>query len=269
MYATDFEFDGKRLSDFGYVIASFDDSGDGAAMSGANISLSTSSSLGNERFDLFNVTYNEPYTITFTIMKDPCISGDQEDMYLSPIEVSALQRWLCRKNHYCKFKIDQDEYENIYWMGTFTSQQYVMNGHIIGLELTFTADSPYGHIDKINLDYTVSANGNFVVVDASEEEGYIYPNLVIKLNSAGNLTITNSRDTKITRINNCTANETITIDGEHLIIKTSVSGHDLGKDFNYIFPRIINTVEDVTNTFNSNLACSVKMTYAPAIKTGI
>jgi len=48
-----------------------------------------------------------------------------------------------------------------------------------------------------------------------------------------------------------------------------VSGHDLGKDFNYIFPRIINTVEDVTNTFNSNLACSVKMTYAPAIKTGI
>lgn len=269
MYATDFEFDGKRLSDFGYVIASFDGEGDGAAMSGANISLSTSSSLGNERFDLFNVTYGEPYSITFTIMRNPCAYSDQEDMYLSPLEISTLQRWLCRKNHYCKFKIDQNEYENIYWMGTFTSQQYVMNGHIIGLELTFTADSSYGHIDNITLDYNVSANGNFTITDISEEEGYIYPDLVIKLNSAGNLAITNSRDTKVTQINNCSANEIITIDGDHLTIKSSLSTHDLGKDFNFIFPRIINTYEDVINTFNSNLACSLKVTYAPAIKTGI
>ena len=64
-------------------------------------------------------------------------------MSLSIEEISAIQRWLCRKDGYKRFKINQDGFEHVYWNGTFSSKQIELNGQIIGLELTLYTDSSF------------------------------------------------------------------------------------------------------------------------------
>lgn len=269
MYVKDFEFDGKRLSDFGCILASFNGSNDGEYPSGASVTLSTDTTSGSDRFDLFGSHYDQPYSVQFSIIKDPCIALTQEEMYFTPREISSIQRWLCRRSRYGKFKVDADGYRNLYWMGSFTSQQYEMNGITIGLNIVFTADSPYAHQEPIIVDLDLSDEKEFTIYSGSDEEGYIIPDLKITLLSGGDFVFENSRDAKKFKINNCTANEVITINGTYQIITSSNASHDLGNDCNYLFPRIFNTYDDTKNVFTSNLSCKIEMSYAPAMKVGI
>lgn len=266
MYAIDFEFDGKRLSEFGCILTSFEGATSGVVPSGADVVFTYTNPLGSDIYSLHTANYNSPYTTSFSICKNPCEYDD--NMSFTPQEASAIQRWLCRRMNYCKFKILRDGYEDIYWIGSFTSQQYVICGEIIGFNLTFTADAPYAYLDDVTLHYTCSANSSFSVDSISDEEGYIIPDMKIAITQGGNFTLTNNRDVKIFTVNNCTANETITINGKTLIIDSNNVNHDLSQDFNYAFPKLFNTYSNTINTFTPSLGCTIDITYRPAIKVG-
>lgn len=269
MYCTDFEFDGKRLSQFGYVMSALEGISSGTFPSGADLQFSQGRASGSDVFELYDTHYDEPYTLTFTVCKDPCHNATQEEMYLSPREISFLQRWLCRRNEFCKFKIDQDGFRDIYWMGSFTSQMVTFCGRIVGLELTLHTDSPYAYCDDITIEGSMAANSDFVIYDLSDEEGVTAPDIKLTVNSSGTLRFSNSRDDQVTIIENCTSGETFTFDGKHLVITSSNSSHELGKDFNFIFPKLYNSIDDTKNTFQSSLSCYIELTYAPAIKVGL
>ena len=141
MFSTDFEYDGKRLSDFGLMILSFNGvNNDDTASSGADITFGQVRTAGGDNYNLYSSTYDSAYSITFQIGKNPYNISCQEDLHFSPIEISAIQSWLCQDD-YCKFKIDQDGYENIYWNATFSSKQILINGRIVGLELSLFTDA--------------------------------------------------------------------------------------------------------------------------------
>lgn len=268
MYAVDFEFDGRKLSDFGCVLTTFSGLKDGAVPSGADVVFSTAKASGSDFWDLYATSYDTPFTATFSVCKDPCVGNNATISSFTPREVSAIQRWLVRRNKYCKFKLLEDGYEDVYWRGYFTSQQYMLGSSIVGFELTFTADAPYGYLEDVTLHYTPSANTDFTIDSISDEEGYVYPDVVITLRAAGTLTLSNTRDEKIMSIKNCTSGEIITIDGSHQIITSSRAAHDLSLDFNFYFPRIFNTYEDTINIYRPSLACNIDVTYTPAIKAG-
>lgn len=269
MYIKDFEFDGKRLSDFGCILTSFNGASNGSYPSGASLTYSTATTSGSDRFDLFGSKYDQPYSIQFGIIKNPCTADDQDEMYFTPREISSIQRWLCRRSRYGKFKVDADGYRDLYWMGTFVSQQYEINGATVGFDLTFTADTPYAYQDDITVNLDFSEDEQFTLFSVSDEEGYIIPSLKITLLSSGDLEIENDRDTKKFEIKNCHADEVITLDGTYLVLSSSDGNHDLGNDCNYLFPRIFNTYDDTRNVFTSNLPCKIEMSYAPALKVGI
>ena len=63
--------------------------------------------------------------------------------------------------------------------------------------------------------------------------------------------------------------EVITIDGKNQLITSSLSSHNLANDFNYFFPRIINTYEERCNTFTPKKKKKIKITYSPIRKVGI
>lgn len=268
MYAIDFEFDGKRLSDFGCILTTFDGLKSDVVPSGGSITFSTEKALSSDKYNIYSSGYDSPFTAEFSICKNPCDSINSDNIEFTPREVSAIQRWLCRNNEYCKFKLLEDGYEGIYWNGYFNSQQYILGSKIIGFSLIFTADSPYAYLDDIKLHFTNSANIGFLVDSKSDKEGYIYPDLTITLNSGGNFSLTNNRDNKITIINNCSQGEVITIHGEQLLISSSDNNHDLSADFNYSFPRIINSYVDTGNIFTPNLACTIDISYSPIIRVG-
>ena len=94
MYATDFEYDGLTLSDFGMMIGSFSSPGTETVSSGADINFHTVSPAGSDRFRFYGTKYEEAFTATLQICKSPCLS---DNPYLTPAEISGLQRWLCAR----------------------------------------------------------------------------------------------------------------------------------------------------------------------------
>lgn len=268
MYTTDFEYDKKRLSEFGMILCSFNGASSiEAVSSGADLTLNQAKPSGYDRFNLYSAAYDTPYTATFQICKNPCIYHSIDELFLSPQEVSKVQTWLCR-NHYNKFKINQDGYRNIFWNAAFTSKQLNLNGKIVGLELTMYTDSPYAYYDEITHHFSFPQQNTHSFFNLSDKEGYLYPDLEIKILQAGSLSIILSNRT--TLIKGCSYGETITINGTSQMISSSRPEHEqIAKDFNFVFPRITRTYQDNKNKITANLNCEITLTYSPIVLIGL
>ena len=274
MACINFEYAGEMLSDYGMMVCSFDGGGGiETVSSGADITFNQVKPSGSNRFNLYSSTYATALSATFQICKNPCRLKNQDEMELSLEEVSAIQRWLCRKDGYKRFKLDKEGYEYVYWNGTFSSKQIVLNDAVIGLELTLYTDAPFAFMDEVSTEYECSADASFNLWDNSDEttdlNNSIRPNMEITILSDGDFQLVNSMDNKIMKLNNCKSGEVITIDGKNQLITSSLLSRNLANDFNYFFPRIINTYEERCNTFTPNLDCKIKITYSPIRKVGI
>ncbi len=283
MYAIDFEYANERLSDYGMMICNFNSSGGTEAVSsGADITFSQAKASGSSRFSLYSFSYENAYTATFQICRLPNRSKAGRALYLTPDEVTAIQRWLCRREYH-RFKIDQDGYRNIYWNAVFQSKQIMLNGQIAGLELTMYTDAPYAYLDEIHIEYTCHGGMPFQLYDESGETGYIRPELEITILSdqyidgEGNLqqtkrgifVLSNSMDNKFMQISNCSVGEVLNIDGKNQMIFSTDEEHDVAKDFNYFYPKIINTYDDKLNIYTPSLDCKIRFSYSPIRKIGL
>lgn len=283
MYALDFEYANERLSDYGMMICTFNGSGGTEAVSsGADITFSQAKASGSSRFSLYSFAYENAYTATFQICRLPSSSKTGKALHLMPDEISAIQRWLCRKVYH-RFKIIQQGYENLYWNAVFSTKQIILGGMIVGLELTLYTDAPYAYLDEICIEYTCQGGIPFQLYDESDETGYIRPNLEITIlsdqyiDNEGNLqktkkgifVLSNSMDNKFMQISNCSVGEIFKIDGKNLMIASVGGEHDVAKDFNYFYPKIINTYEDNLNIYTPSLNCKIRVSYSPVKKIGL
>lgn len=272
----DFEFAGEMASDHGLVVGSFQSSDIEIVPSGAELTFTQLKPARKDTFQLYSADYQEPYTATFQVMKHPCNCHNTHDLYFTPEEYSSIQRWLCRKSSYHKFKINDDGFLNIYWMVVFHTKQILSEGRIVGLELTLYADAPYAYSEPVCLEFDCTKDVPFHVYDTSDEEGAIHPSMEIhftdaSIDSSGfTFTLSNSMDAKIMKIHGCSKNEIIKIDGKNLMIHSSNTAHiSLAKDFNYFFPKIINQYKNNDNIFTANVNCTIRFLYAPIRKAGL
>ncbi|MCI8482789.1 MAG: hypothetical protein HFH41_00445 [Lachnospiraceae bacterium] len=279
MYCMDFAYDKEKLSDYGMMLCNFNHSNSLETLSsGADITFHQISAGRNPRFPLYASTYDTAYTASFQICKNPCLNTSGTP-WLSPWEVSALQKWLCRKNRYHRFKIDQEDYQTLYWKSVFSAKQVMMNGKIAGMELTMYTDSPYAYRDEATLEFECRANEPFSVYSLSDEEGCLYPWVEITCREMETddsrtdtflLELSNTLDQKTTQIKGCRKGEILTLDGEHFTISSSEKSHvSLARDFNYYFPRIINTYENNKNDFTLNRDCTLLLRYSPVCRIGL
>lgn len=271
MYATDFEYAGEKLSDYGMIICDFNSGGElETVSSGSDITFNQIALNKSNRFFIGSSIYETALTTTIQICRNPCMANSQKEMTISTTEISALQRWLCRRNQYYKFKIDQEDYENIYWNATFSAKQIELSGRIIGMELTLYTDSPFTYMDEVVIETECEANEIFDIYDISDEEGYIYPDMKITVLEDVNVFILENAIDKgrPLKINNCKTNEVITIQGDSHILVSS-EHKNLANDFNYCFPRIANTYRNNKNTFTCNTKCKITFSYSPIRKVGL
>lgn len=263
MKATDFEFDGKRLSDFGMTLCKFD-SGGIDTVGGVQISFNTISTLNGAKQELVGTTYEDCLETTLQICKCSCTDGIQE---MTSTEHRELTKWLSRKK-FLKFKILDADHIDLYFEVMFNVNKIEMNGGVIGLELDVKTNRPYALKDPrvININNTV-ADGKHSVNDTSYEEGYIYPHTEITVSENGNLNIYNAIEDRNTYIANCKKGEVITLD--YPVISSSDSSHNIQNDFNWNFFRVANTFENSRNDLIISLPCSIKIEYSPIVKIGL
>lgn len=278
MNILDFTFNGKKLSDLGYICCNFDSSsGTVEVSSGADVTLNQEKPSGSNKFNLYSTSYDEPFTLPLSICLNPC--GNYENMEMSVEQARKIQKWLSLRNK--KFKLDVIGFENIYWVGTFTCKQVMLNSSIIGFNLTFTANTPYALQEDKSFNIELLDALESDIVFTSDVYGYIDADYVITVKEAGNLkfntyyynpnTESYTLDREFT-VQNCITDEKIYVKGDTQLVTSSRTVHELGKDCNFILPRIVNTYqsddEEVRNKIKSNLKCNVQITYNPTAMIG-
>lgn len=266
--AYDFLFDKEHLSDYDMMLCKFDKSSSETVSMGSNITFNTVKPAMSDTNFLSSTSYEETISATFQICKNGCRTNCIE---ISSEEISMITRWLCRKE-YCKLKLFQDGYEDIYFVGSFNNPQLIkIGGKISGLEITFVSNAPYGYLDTVMLNFKTSTTSPFVINNFSHEIGNLYPSVfTCKCLEDGDLTIKNSLDTKDIVVNNCIKDEVITLDGIHKIISSNVVAHEsIYNDFNYNFFRLVNTYYDFNNKITTSIPCEIHIEYNPIRKVGI
>ena len=264
MVAYDFEFDGLNLSSFGYMICKFGSEGLQTISNGSTITFNTTPTQNGAKHELTSTVYENCLESVFQICKNPCGTNDFE---ITTDELRTLSRWLNRKGFY-KFKILSDEYLDIYFEASFNISKIEMGGKIYGLELELKTNRPFALQEpkKIVLKNLV-VNGEKIIKDYSDVEGYIYPEMEIILNESGNLSIYNALEDRTTYIANCVVGEVIKMN--YPIIESSIVDHKIQNDFNWNFFRIANTFRNSVNELTISLPCIIKINYSPTIKIGI
>lgn len=305
MRAKDFEYDGKRLSSFGFIICSFGEKGLETISNGSEITFNTISTLNGNLHRLASSSYEDCLTTTIQICKNLCGS---EIMEIDSVTFRELTKWLNRKK-FLKLKILDEDYMDIYYEASFNISRIEIDGKLVGLELEVITNRPFAlkepKIINVKLDkvygweeykdavwqgYVTSTNENAYshngiptedgyqriylgevykssINDDSYEEGYIYPRTEVIINQNGNLKIYNAIEDRDTYIANCVAGEVITLD--YPIIQSSISSHKIENDFNWQFFRVANTFENSRNDLIVTLPCSIKIEYSPIVKVGL
>jgi hypothetical protein len=272
MKAYDFEFDNRNLSEFGMIVCNFGDKGLDTVSDGAQITFHTISTLGGLKHELVSTEYEECLGTTFQICKHSCDKYNLGTMNIEEELVSQLYRWLNKKK-YRKFKMlySDGKCSDMFFKGTFpTINALVLNGEVVGLELTFQANVPFGYYEPLEFEMDFSdVTEEYCIYDTSDEEGEIYPSkLEITVLEDGDLKIYNSMEKKYTIIKNCKVGELITLDGSNKIIQSDMAHPTLYNDFNYTFIRIMNKSgenedyyeasnegDERENVFTVNLPC--------------
>ena len=263
MKAYDFEYDGYRLSSFGYIICKFGSDGLETVSNGSQITFNTISTLHGLKQELTSVEYGECLESTFQICKNPC-NGDIE---MTVDDIRELSRWLNRKE-FLKFKLLDNEYLNLYFEASFNISKIESNGKTVGLELNMITNRPFALQEPRSIVLeSIIENDVKIINDTSDEEGYIYPHMKITVNQDGDLSIHNKIEDRIMEIKNCSVGEVITLD--YPIIQSTFSSHKIQNDFNWNFFRIANTFRNKKNELTISIPCIIELSYSPIVKMSI
>ena len=140
MKAHDFEFNNKRLSEFGMILCQFGGSkGLETITDGAPISFTTVSTMGGSKHNLTSTQYEDCLETTWQICKHSCNGGIQE---ITAIEHRNLTAWLCRKN-FLKLKIFDESNIDLYHEAKIDVSRIEIDGKLYGLELTVKTNRPF------------------------------------------------------------------------------------------------------------------------------
>jgi hypothetical protein len=213
---------------------------------------------GSSHYLPVGMQYDSVMTVSFSIMKDPC---KYDDLDMDFELVNQLYQWLNRKTYYEFRPIYEDASipDEIYYLGTFNLSLEQAGGKTIGLNLTFTADGPNGY-QNVEAEGTTNASTGLTLINPSSDYGYDNISaFVLITKEAGTLTITNSNDEATTVIKNCKENEYIFFYGIYKEIFAFGHEGNIMSDFNYRFPRMVNTHTSNVNTFTTSLSCDVEI----------
>lgn len=249
MFATDFLFDGQRLSDMGYIIASID--GSTESVSGGNIEFNSVKPANSDKYKFYSANFNEVLTWTFTIMKNPCLYNDEE-LYITQADESQLAKWLIKTDGYRYIQFLQDDYEDVVYQVYNNMTPVQICGRTVGFTITSTSNCGYGFSPEIVKRFSINVDKPYVVNIYNDTRNVCYPTLHIKP-SESEFTIKNESENteKGLHIKNHNMGMSYYIDSENEIIE----GINDPDDFNWHFIRLV----DGGNVISTDAAFDIEI----------
>ena len=270
MYLYDFSYDGKNLSEFGFMVCEFNSSSQVKAK-GSEVTFTLAPVQNGKRKLRVGSRFEKTLSATFQICKDPD-KFDERHMTITPHEFRALSRWLNRRGYHLFRSYDWCEPEIVkpWFYATFTLSKVEIGGTAYAIELEMQTDSPFGYGEIVTEEISFTSDHlSQVISDKNDEIGSFYPDMEVTCKAAGTLTITNDITGCTFQMKSCANGETITQFGEELIVLTSRTAHKIANDFNYDWFSMANTYDERENTITVSIPCDVKISYRPVWKDTI
>lgn len=261
----DFIFDGRCSSDFGLKICVVGNNNDTETIMISNTDFDTFQPSNLDRNYFTGSKHSSVLTKTIQVCK-------VENCQISPFtnyDIETIGRWLCRDDGYHKFAFINDTNQTVEYNAKIDMNIIEIHDKVYILELIITTDSQFGYTTQRN-HFILKKNETIYVIDRSSKTGEIPVELQLICKSDGDYLISQSFNgiTKDIYIDNCQNGEIITIT-DMCVITTSLPSHDISDDFNYVFPKVYNTITNQKNEFSVNLPCELTITYKTKRKVGI
>lgn len=262
---TDFIFDGKSAkNDFDLYIVSINDNSKNDVVSNRNIS---NFQPANSDSLIWTATENgEALSTTIEVIcMGNCVYKDLFDD-----DIETIARWFSREDGFHKLSFVSNTDENDYYYNAHINvSKAISNSSVIGLSFEITTDSQYA-FKEVNHSFEVKENEEIILSDYSSKLGRKPLNVKIKPKSNTDMVLSHTfgNKTLITKINNCSSNEEISIT-EFQTITSSNKNHDISDDFNYIYPSIYNDINDSKNIYSLNCDGTLNINYKQRRKVGI
>lgn len=250
MFTTDFVFDGKRASDMGFVLCSFD--GERQPATGGEVEFEVVKPPDNDKFDFYGAQYTAPLEWNLSIMKDPC--KFMNNIYLTNEDERMVYNWLQKRDGYHWFCFcEKDEDAEIYFRVKINLQPHFIGGRTAGFNMTVTADSAFGYTKLKKKVGSLSSSSPLIIYVDTDTKGYLLPEF--NITGSGSFYISNDSDPVRNKANEKAAeftgaSGTMYMNSEYGIL----DGLDLS-NFSCRFLRLV----DGKNVFTTNSTGAIKM----------
>lgn len=255
IYGLDYIYDNKSSEEFGVKLGFINSTDRGSNEEPVNIVLTKN--IFKEEQNFHGAFPGEPLSFKITVFNEDgtMIDADKQE---------DIKCWLC-KGEYAWLSIDQiDLYNKLFYCIINP-----VNGEDVGMQnagFTFqvTNISPFAYTQLNTKSYNSSTTATYNFINSAKFNKYIlYPQLIIKPNASGNISIKNNTTNKTMTINNCVSTETIYVDCKNEKIYSS-NGRIMLDDFNKYFIGFIRGNNSMTLTGNF----SMQMKYRFPVRIG-
>lgn len=223
IYATDFTYDGRQLSEWGFVICNFSEGGGAkAAGKGSEITFNMVPVGLGQRYAVTGARFNARLSAGFDICKDP-ERFDGEEMNIRNEEFRQLSRWLNRRQFLWFRAFDVCDPGTIlpWFRATFTLSKIELYGEMVGIHLDMQTDSPFGYGDEIEESFHFTPESmTQIIEDKNEDIGNTWPEIVITCKEGGDLRIVNDMTGDVFLVKNCFVGEQLVQYGDVKIIES-------------------------------------------------
>lgn len=282
MKASDFIYDGIKLSDMGYTICSFNESGENTVSNSSHIEMTTVPVRFGRKNELVSSMYDSYLEATFQICKDDCLNHSAPEISIS--DERKIMRWLNRQTFH-KLSFIDDELSDFYFEAMFNVATITINNVAYGFELTMVTNRPFAVQDytiainhtteSTSIDYNgidiadeTTQNNAFYIGISTDDEGILYPKKVeITCGSDGDLDIYNQTAGRHTIIKNCANDEVVTLD--YPVITSSYADHAIQNDFNWNYFCFAKAFNIDKNIFTVSMPCTMVITVESAVKFNV
>lgn len=274
MHATDFEYAGQYLSDFGLTIGTLDGGGEKENLSaGSEIEFVKVARRNGAKHGLAGTKYGSCIQATIDIIKDPC---RYENLEISDDDFRDLMRWLNRRQFLPFQAYDADEpvplHDSCWFNASFNVERLTFGDRLYGLRLKMETDAPFGFGQKLTFKKVLSSGQSMTVYDMSDTIEFFCPDVAVKvLGDKDSAQIESDLTGTVTTFKHLYNGETIEMHGDTMIIESSFSPVNrptmLTDDFNYSFVAIGNEYDNRVNNLTVNFPCEITVSYSPVIKS--
>lgn len=246
-YHTSFNYLGiNSFTNKGLIVAHFD-ADQGEQETNLNLEpIYTDNSFGTHRFD-YGAKYGSVAVFRLHLIKE-----DKSEF--SVTNVRDCLRWLTGTMQSSPLELLVGGTLQYTFIGRISNVwNYKMDSRIIGLILEFTSNSPFAFSPKQTITQTISKSKNISINCPSDDLcSYVYMQTKYKNTSGTTLKIKNNTTEEETTVSGLSTNETVTIDS-NLMITSSNTSKSFGNTFNFVFPRLISGINDISITGNGTI----------------